>query len=52
MKTNVALIGFMGTGKTAVGKLLASQEGSLLVPVHRVAGPILVIAEPGRPVGR
>ena len=25
MKTNIALIGFMGTGKTAVGQLLASK---------------------------
>jgi len=27
MKSNVALIGFMGTGKTAVGKLLAEKLG-------------------------
>lgn len=27
MKTNIALIGFMGTGKTAVGKLLAERLG-------------------------
>ena len=27
MKTNVALIGFMGTGKTAVGKVLAKKLG-------------------------
>ena len=27
MKTNIALIGFMGTGKTAVGKLLARKLG-------------------------
>ncbi|MCJ7605302.1 MAG: shikimate kinase [Dehalococcoidales bacterium] len=27
MKTNIALIGFMGTGKTAVGKLLAEKTG-------------------------
>lgn len=27
MKTNIALIGFMGTGKTAVGKLLAGKLG-------------------------
>ncbi len=27
MKTNVALIGFMGTGKTAVGKALATRLG-------------------------
>ncbi|MFC2006877.1 shikimate kinase [Chloroflexota bacterium] len=27
MKTNIALIGFMGTGKTAVGQVLAKQLG-------------------------
>jgi len=27
MKTNIALIGFMGTGKTAVGKILAEKLG-------------------------
>jgi shikimate kinase len=27
MKTSIALIGFMGTGKTAVGKLLAEKMG-------------------------
>lgn len=27
MKSNIALIGFMGTGKTAVGKLLAEKLG-------------------------
>ncbi len=27
MKTNIALIGFMGTGKTAVGRVLAKKLG-------------------------
>jgi len=31
MKTNVALIGFMGTGKTAVGKVLAEKLGRSFV---------------------
>ena len=31
MKTNIALIGFMGTGKTAVGKALASKLGKQFI---------------------
>jgi shikimate kinase len=31
MKTNIALIGFMGAGKTAVGRLLAEKLGKELV---------------------
>lgn len=31
MKTNIALIGFMGTGKTAVGKALAEKLGKEFV---------------------
>ncbi len=31
MKTNIALIGFMGTGKTAVGKVLAEKLGRKFV---------------------
>jgi shikimate kinase len=33
MKTNVALIGFMGSGKTSVGKVLAELSGKKLVEV-------------------
>lgn len=31
MKTSLALIGFMGTGKTAVGKLLAEKTGRVFL---------------------
>ncbi|MFC1861670.1 shikimate kinase [Chloroflexota bacterium] len=31
MKTNIALIGFMGTGKTVVGRLLAKKLGRKLI---------------------
>jgi shikimate kinase len=31
MKSNIALIGFMGTGKTAVGKLLAQKLGKKFI---------------------
>ena len=31
MKTNIALVGFMGTGKTAVGKVLAEKLGRSFV---------------------
>ena len=31
MKTNIALIGFMGTGKTAVGRLLAKKLGKKFI---------------------
>jgi shikimate kinase len=31
MKTSIALIGFMGTGKTAVGRLLAAKTGKAFV---------------------
>ena len=31
MKTSIALIGFMGTGKTAVGKVLAARLGRELI---------------------
>lgn len=42
MKTSVALIGFMGTGKTAVGKLLAGKLGRRFIElddlIERKAG--------------
>jgi shikimate kinase len=33
MKSNIALIGFMGTGKTVVGKLLAQQLGKEFIEI-------------------
>lgn len=36
MKTNIALIGFMGTGKTAVAKILAEKLGKELVELDRL----------------
>jgi shikimate kinase len=36
MKTNIALIGFMGAGKTSVGKVLAELSGKKLVEVDSI----------------
>lgn len=36
MKTNIALIGFMATGKTAVGKLLAQKLGKKFIELDAV----------------
>jgi shikimate kinase len=36
VKSNIALVGFMGTGKTAVGKVLATRLGRRLVEVDAV----------------
>ena len=36
MKTSIALIGFMGTGKTAVGKLLAEKLGKEFIELDAV----------------
>jgi shikimate kinase len=36
MKTNLALIGFMGTGKTAVGRLLADKLGMNFIEMDAV----------------
>ncbi len=37
-KTNIALIGFMGSGKTTVGRLLAKKRGSEFVDTDEVVG--------------
>ncbi len=42
MKTNVALIGFMGVGKSAVGKILAERLGKKYVEVDS-----LIVAKSG-----
>jgi shikimate kinase len=36
MKTNIALIGFMGTGKTTVGELLAERTGRQFIETDAV----------------
>ena len=36
MKTNIALIGFMGTGKTAVGRLVAKKLGRKFIELDSV----------------
>ncbi len=36
MKTNIALIGFMGTGKTAVGRRLAERLGKAFLELDRL----------------
>lgn len=38
MKTSIALIGFMGTGKTAVGKALAEKLGKKFVELDALIG--------------
>ena len=45
MKTSIALIGFMGTGKTVVGKLLAEKLGKEFVETDA-----LVEKKAGRPI--
>ena len=45
MKTNIALIGFMGTGKTAVGEALARKSGKRFVELDS-----LVAQKAGKPI--
>ncbi len=45
MKTNIALIGFMGAGKTAVGRLLAKKLGKKLVELDN-----LIELKAGKPI--
>jgi len=45
MKRNIALIGFMGTGKTAVGEVLAGKLGWRFVEMDR-----LIEEKAGRPI--
>ncbi|MFH1003721.1 MAG: shikimate kinase [Chloroflexota bacterium] len=45
MKTNIALIGFMGTGKTAVGQALARRLGKALVETDA-----LIVQQAGKPI--
>lgn len=45
MKTNIALIGFMGTGKTAVGKLLARKLGRKFIELD-----LLIKQLAGKPI--
>ena len=45
MKTNIALIGFMGTGKTAVGQLLAKKLGRKFIELDS-----LIEQKAGKPI--
>ncbi len=47
MKTNIVLIGFMGAGKTEVGKILAARLGRKLVEMDR-----LIAEWVGKPIAR
>jgi len=47
MKSSIALIGFMGTGKTAVGKALAKKLGRELVEMD-----LLIEQKAGKPIPR
>lgn len=47
MKTSIALIGFMGVGKSAVGKALSERLGKTLVEVDS-----LIVREAGKSISR
>lgn len=47
MKTNIALIGFMGAGKTAVGKTLAGKLNKEFVELDE-----LIVRRAGKPITR
>jgi shikimate kinase len=55
MKTSIALVGFMGTGKTAVGEILAAKLGKAFVEldteIEKEAGKIIadIFREDGEP---
>jgi len=46
-KTNIALIGFMGTGKTTVGKILAKQ-----LDKKYISTDLLITKKAGKPIPR
>ena len=45
MKTSIALIGFMGAGKTAVGKALAEKLGKEFIELDP-----LIVEKAGKPI--
>ena len=47
MKTNIVLFGFMGTGKTTVGRLLSRRLGFSLVDMDEI-----IESREGRPISR
>ena len=47
MKTSIALIGFMGAGKTAVGKALSEKLGKEFIELDP-----LIIEKAGKPIPR
>ena len=45
MKSNIALIGFMATGKTAIGRLLAERTGNIFIELDS-----LIARRAGKPI--